>query len=314
MNALASMPKKVNSNPTPDSQLLMEQKLNDFTDVEGLSTRRLSFGLWYMKHRHHFFLTAVWFLTIVATVLWTYSLYYFSHYLLVGARVDRANEVAVSDGPRAVEQRKLLSGLSYGFVQAVDLGRGSYSLIGKLASNNQSNWAVLDYYFLVDGQAVGTSTSYILPTSEKYLTSIVEDQSLPPQSVQLIVTNFRWSKINYHEVKNWADYKADRLSFVVLDKKFIGASDSQLSDRLPVNTLSFNINNRSAYSFREAPLQIILYSGSEVIYVKDYVINNFYSKERKDITLSLIGSLPNVTRIDIVPEINILDADTYLKN
>jgi hypothetical protein len=104
-------------------------------------------------------------------------------------------------------------------------------------------------------------------------------------------------------------YRTRRQSLIVND-----TSQSQLSDRLPVNTLSFNINNRTAYSFREAPLQIILYSGSEVIYVKDYTINNFYSKERKDITISLIGSLPNVTRIDIVPEINILDPETYLKN
>jgi hypothetical protein len=306
--------KKITNSTTQTSSPTLEQRLQDFTDVDGVSTRRLSFGLWYMKHRHHFFLGSVWLLTVVATVLWTYSLYYFSHYLLVGSRLDHLNEATVSDTPRAVEQRKLLSGLSYGFIQAVNLGRDSYSLIGKLASTNQSNWAVLDYYFLVDGQPLGTSTSYILPSSEKYLTSIIDDQTLSPSSVQLIVTNLRWSKIDYHQIENWNQYKADRLSFVVLDKKFIGASQSQLSDRLPVNTLSFNINNRTAYSFREAPLQIILYSGSEVIYVKDYTINNFYSKERKDITISLIGSLPNVTRIDIVPEINILDPETYLKN
>jgi hypothetical protein len=307
------MPKKI-TNPELSSTELLEKKLNDFTDVDGISTRRLSFGLWYMKHRHHFFLTAVWLLTIVATVLWAYSLYYFSHYLLVGSKIDRVNEASLGDNPRAVEQRKLLSSLSYGFVQAVDLGRGSYSLIGKLASANQSNWAVIDYYFLVDGQPFGTSTSYILPSSEKYLTSVIDNQSLPPQSVQLIISNFRWSKVDYHQIKNWSEYKADRLSFVVLDKKFVGSVQSQISDRLPVNTLSFNINNRSAYSFREAPLQIILYSGSDVVYVKEYVINNFYSKERKDITISLIGSMPNITRIDILPEINILDQDLYLKN
>lgn len=304
-----------NSKASSDSAATeLEKKLNNFTDVEGLSTRGLTFGVWYMKHRRNFFLIAVWFLTIIATVLWVYSLYYFGYYLLVGSKTDRLNESIISDNPRAVEQRKLLSSLSYGFVQSVDLGRNSYSLIGKLASANKSNWSIFDYYFLVDGEPMGTSTSYILPNDEKYLTSVIDGLPTQPDSVQLIVTNFRWSRIDYHKISSWPDYKSDRLSFLVLDKKFVGANESSLSDRLPVNSLSFNITNRTAYSFREASLQVILYSGSEVVYVKDYIINNFYSKERRDINLTLIGSLPNITRVEVLPEINILDQNVYLKN
>lgn len=292
----------------------MEKKLNNFKDIEGVSTRGLSFGLWYMKHRHTFFLSAVWFLTILATVLWVYSLYYFGYYLLVGSKRDRINNNVITDNPLAIEQRKLMSGLSYGFIQAVDLGRNSYSLIGEVNSTNANNWSVFDYYFIVDGEPVGTSTSYILPNDKKYLTSVIDEWTTRPESVRLVISNFRWSKLDRHLITNWEQYKADRLSFVVLDKKFVGASQSALSDRLPVNTLSFNISNRTAYSFREAPLSIILYSGAEVVYVKDYIINNFYSQDRKDVNLTLIGNLPNITRIEVLPQVNILDDGSYLKN
>jgi len=296
------------------NEAAMEKRLKNYRDVDGVTTRTLSFGVWYMKHRRTFFLAAVWFLAILATVLWAYSLYYFGYYLLVGMKNDRATINVVAENPLALEQRKLMSQVSYGFIQAVDLGRNSYSLIGEFSSNNAVNWAIFDYYFLVDGQRIGSSTSYILPKDKKFITSVIDNLSAPPETVRLMVTNFRWNKYDQHVITDWQQYKSDRLDFVVLDKKFVGSTQSALSDRLPVNSLSFNISNRTAYGYREAPLQIILYSGSEAVYVKDYIINNFASKDRKEVTLSLIGNFPNINRIEIIPDINIFDQSNYLTN
>ncbi len=292
----------------------LEKKLNSFTDVDGISTRSLSFGLWYMEHRRTFFLAAVWSLSILATVLWVYSLYFFGFYLLVGLKNDRANNEIITENPLALEQRKVMSNVSYGFTQAISLGKNSYSLVGEFTNNNAGNWAIFDYYFLVGDQQYGAGTSYALFGERKYITGVVDDLPQPPNAAKLIVSNFRWNKLDRHAISDWETYKNDHLDFLVLDKKFVGAGQSSLSDRLSINTLSFNITNRTAYGYLQAPLQIILYSGSEVVYVKDYIINNFRSKDKKDISLTIVGDLPNINRIEVVPNVNILDETNFLNN
>lgn len=292
----------------------LEKKLNNFIDVEGISTKSLSFGLWYIKHRRKFFMFAVWALSILATVLWVYSLYVFGFYLLVGAKNDRANNEITTENPLALEQRKLLSNVSYGFIQAVSLGNNSYSLVGEFSNGNSGNWPIFDYYFEIDGQEYGAGTSFALPSGKRFVTGVIDNLPGSPTSVKLIITNFRWNKIDRHLITDWEAYKNDRLNFLVLDKKFIDAGNSSLSDRLSINTLSFNITNRTAYGYREAPLQIILYSGSEVVYVKNYIINNFNSKDREDISLTIVGDLPNINRIEILPDVNILDETNFLTN
>lgn len=292
----------------------LEKKLNNFIDVDGISTKSLSFGLWYVKHRHAFFMASVWALSILATVLWVYSLYFFGYYLLVGMKSDRVNNQINTENPLAVEQRKLLSNVNYGFIQAVSLGKDSYSFIGEFTNNNSGNWPIFDYYFLIGDQQYAGGTSFAMPGEKRFITGLVEDVSETPTAVKLIITNFRWNKIDRHLIADWQTYENDRLDFLVRDKKFTNAGQSSLSDRLSINTLSFNITNRTAYSYREAPLQIILYSGSEVVYVKNYIINNFKSKDREDISLTIVGDLPNINRVEILPDVNILDETNYLTN
>jgi len=77
--------------------------------------------------------------------------------------------------------------------------------------------------------------------------------------------------------------------------------------------LEFKITNQTAYAYYEAPLQILLYSGSELVGVQTYSVNNFLAGEKRNVNLSWPGGLQTVSRTEVKPNINILDDDVYLK-
>jgi len=291
----------------------LERRLDNFEDVEGISTRNLNIGLWYLQHRRIFFLAIVWFLAITATILWCYSLYYFGYYLLVGLKQERvAGQSLVTEIPRAV-RKDLMSSFYFKTIDLINLGNNSFELLGEVDNQNLKSWATFDYYFLVDGNKVGAGSSFILPQSKKFVIAVLDGASVAPDTSSLVVYNIRWVNLNSHLIPDWVDYRNAHLNFSVIDKKFVNANLSSLSDRLPMNTISFSVINQTAYSYLEAPFQVILYSGDTPVGVKDYVINNFKSRDRKQVNLTIVGNFPNVTQIEVLPDINILDTNNLLK-
>ncbi len=291
----------------------LEKKVANYVDVEGVSTGRLNFGLWYLRHRQLFFLALVWALSLVAVVLWSYSLYYFGHYLLVGVKQDQINELALSEKIVNVVQNNKMEKFSYKFTTVVHLGAERYDLVAKVVNENDAVLAKFNYYFIVDGVKMGEGTNFVMPRSHKYITSVVDGLSLTPQDVTVVIVSVEWPKIDIRQIGDWDEFSRARLNFSVSDEKFVNANLSTLSEKIPINMLSFKVRNDTAFNYLELPWQIIMYSGSEVVAVKNYVMNNLVTRASKEVVLTVVGNLPSITKLEIVPDVNILDERVYQK-
>ncbi len=252
--------------PEENTEQQLAEEVEKYKDVEGLTTKKLNFGLWYVKHRQFFKKIIIACLIAVSAVSWSYTLYGLAYYVVRGMDED---ELLV----RQLLQTNIVSHDYLTQIGAQDLrhfpvnvlmsANNKYDLAARVQNINERWYAEFDYYFLAGGEPaspspsdkpsqdgsqggpaslqggkIGLAHSFILPMEEKYLMALSQEfgrqdagvSRSKPNNVQLVIENLSWSRINRHKIPDWQDYKNSRLNIIVKDIKFIPASQSKLSE------------------------------------------------------------------------------------
>ena len=168
--------------------------------------------------------------------------------------------------------------------------------------NLNSDWALtsIDYTFLVNGKQLEKRTGFVLPNSSKKL-MYFNSSEIGNAEFQILDSN--WERIKDYSLLSYKD------KVQVVSSKFTSSSSGKLS-----GSLEFEIFNDSPYSFWEVGLPIILYNNRfEPIAIDYIIINKLLSQERRDIEISWHEPIRDyVSKIDITPEINLLDSDNII--
>jgi len=308
IDKLIALPKAIANKLKPSSDI--NARVERYSDLEGVTTKGLNIGLWYVKHTKDLFLILVWFLSISAAVLWSFSLYYLGNYLFFGMKQDRESLSQLSQSVDVVRYNYDVN-LEILDAQALVTKENTYDLIGFLSNKNNNTWGAFNYYFLVDGKHLGDGVGFILPNETKPLISLNQTIDYTPSKTVLVLDFFGWRRLNAHDVPNWEDYKANHLDFVVRDKVFFPGNESGLSENVDINQLSFNVTNQTSFNFKQAPFIITLYNGQNIVAVNRYIFYNFKSRQKEQVNLTIIGKLPNITDISVSPDINVMDNEVY---
>jgi hypothetical protein len=305
---LIALPKKLSDKLKPSDEL--SARVERYTDIEGVSTKRLNTGLWYIKHTKLFFLIVVWTLGITAAVLWSFALYFLADYLFIGIKQDRQ---ALLDLTQSIDVVRYNYDTNFEILdaQALAANSDSYDLIGSIKNKNTNAWGKFSYYFLVDGTKMGEGNGFILPNEEKYLISLGQKIDYTPSKVVLVVDRFPWHRLNAHTIPSWEEYKKDKIDFAIRDKVFSPGNESGLTENLDINQLSFNVTNQTSFNYKQAPFLIFLYSGQNLASINRYTFFNFTPRKKESVNLTIIGKLPNITDIVVVPDINVLDEANF---
>ena len=309
VNSLSGAAKKISGALEPKTDL--NSRLERYVNLEGVSTKKLNLGLWYVKHQKLMFLALVWSLVAISAILWSYSLYYLTSFLLVGLRQDRENLLSLTTTSFERVQADYEANFKVEPAKVFSSGEGRYDLVAKVANNNDNVWVQFNYYFYVNGQVIGRGQGSVFPHEEKFIMSLNQPLALPAMEAKLVIENDLWAKINRHDIPDWQQFRDGRLNFLVRDKEFVSAAQSGLTESLSVNQLSFNITNQTPYNYRQLPLTIILYNGEQVVGVNQYLLKDFTPRQKVEVSLNVIGNLPPVTRIEVLPNINLLSPDIY---
>jgi len=296
---------------TKSAQQILDQQLKKYQDNAGLNTGRLNFGLWYLNHRKHFFLGLVGLLSLVVLALWSYSLYYFGDYLLRGMTAQQQTLAILSQNTLQSPRIDYSSNLKYEMVKVLPLSNNRYDLVGSVTNGNDRFVIRFNYYFLINDEPVGLRQGLVWPMEKKYVLAL--NQVLGEQSgqVNLVLDNINLQRLDSHAIPDWPSYRQDYLNFVVQDKKFLSSDQSGLSDQLRFSQLNFQITNQTAFSYYEAPLDIILFNRQEVVGATRYVLSDFLSRGQRLVNLNLLGNIPQVSEIIIQPDIDILDQSVF---
>ncbi len=305
----------INQNQEQIKQREIEAKLKNYSGPEGVTTKQLEIGLWYVEHKQLFRKLFYGFLILVGVVSWTYSIYGFAYYLARGMNEDSILVKQLvetnSIGHDYILQisAKPLSIAPIGILRSTDK---KYDLYAQLTNENQKWWVEFDYYFIAAELQTPKAKGFILPGETKYFFSLAQDFTYEPDQAQLIMENISWQRIDQHKISDWNQYYQEHLNIESADIKFTPSNSSPLSEKLNLNQLSFNATNHTAYNYWDIGFAILLYGGGELVNVNHYTLNDFMSGEKRFIEISWPGAIGWVDSVKVIPEINIMKDDIYI--
>lgn len=294
----------------------IEKKVKSYVSTEGIATKQLEVGLWYIEHKKQFKMILIGFLIITSAVSLVYGIYGFAYYIARGMNEDEilTKELVQVNGISHNYVKQISAkNLVMGPVEIIRLTDKKYDLYDKLKNDNLKWWAEFDYYFIAAGRQTQKARGYILPEETRYLTALAQDLPYEPQDSRLIIENISWHRINHHQIADWQAYKNSRLNITGADIKFIPANANPLSEKLSLNQLSFTAVNHTAYNYWEVGFVILIYADDRLTGINHYVLSDFMSEQKRLVEISWPGNLSRADRIEIIPEINIMKDDIYIK-
>lgn len=174
--------------------------------------------------------------------------------------------------------------------------------------NQNKQWAVesFDYYFNVPGGKTELRTEFILPEQTKY--AFLANYSSPGKitSAEIVLENIKWKKVT-----DYAALAGKIFLFEYANQVVLASGKSGLSEKEAVTRVGFDIKNLSAYNFWEPRFVVVLYRNDVLLSAFPVVLDGLSSSEVKTETINLFQKIDRATKVDIIPDINILDPQVF---
>jgi len=275
------------------------------------SEGQLKFASWYVSHKLLLKKIFIGFLIGLNVIFWGYGLYgLVIHYFIEGPRLDQAlRELGRSPDLAAIRALIEPQSLEIGTVSILSGGKGKYDLSAKVSNQNPAWRTEFDYNFVADGKALPVRHGFILPNEEKLLINLGAESTARIRSASIEISNLRWSRVDAHEISDYEAWSSERLNFVFENVKF---SPAVITDGITVSRVTFNARNLTAYSFWDVGFYIFLYRGSSLVTINYITLEEFISGQTRQVEVSWFESLPTVTQVKVVPEVNIFDPKVYM--
>lgn len=290
-----------------------QAKLEQYRDLSGVTIKKLDLGLWWVMNVKFFKKTLFWFVVVLGTLAWLYTLANFGYYLTIGMnKDDRLVESMVTAN---VNKQALVApdGLTSGDVELFASAGDRFDFLVNISNTNPDYYAEFNYSFIVNGSTTPAQTGFILPAEQKKIVTLGLAWPENIRTVGLSIANLKWHRINKHEIPDWANYRDQHLAINISDPVFSPAESSGLTEKINVSEISFTVGNDSPYNYYRLPLNVFLYSFDRVVGVYQASLDNVRSGESRNVRLNYSGAVDRVDRIEVAPDLNIMRADIYFK-
>lgn len=284
-----------------------EIDLNKYKDSDGLSIRKMNFGLWLAENRENIARAFTIFLIILSAGFFIYSSYSFFRYFASAPQSNLFDQSVELVSPRNIV-REIEVGLPQVFVSDK-----KYDLAVSLDNPNSRFLGIFNYCFSQNEANINCGQNFILPSEKKHILALGQTLEEGQSQITFKITSIQWERIDMHTIPDWPAYLNNRLNLSFENIHFSPPSESGLSEKINLNSLDFQVLNNSSFGYYEVPLNILIFNGSELVAVNRYSLKNFLAGEKRAVNLSWPGNFRNVTQIDIRPELNILEESVFLK-
>ncbi len=291
-----------------ESDQISKVNIEKYKDLGGLTMKKLNFGLWYLEHKKTLLYSLYIFLGIIGFVTWFSFFKTFGYYIFIGMNEDDKMILEMVQNPGVDHAQVLKTSAQAIQVKSADIllnSNGTYDIVAKISNINRKHYSNFSYNFEFGGETLGPFNNFILPQEEKYLIVLDQKLSRRPNSVNLNIGN-NWNKLDGHIIKEWKPYADNYIDFTVENEIFYNPRESNLSEKLNLSVVEFDIKNNSAYSYYEVVLDIILYSRGKMVSVSQYPLEKFISGENRHINITWPGKVTRADSVVVLPNINIM--------
>ncbi len=291
----------MNNNPNP----------NPVEPSGDLTEKELTFGYWYVKHKLLFKKILIGLFIAFDVVLIAYSIYGFvNHFFIEGPRLKQSISEMTENiiDTKTFRLKTRPENIRVLDTKVVSGGERKYDLVARV-SNPNSEWLIyFDYLFFYAGGRTETKSTFVLPFEDKFIADFGIESEAKIISVNLNVENVRWQKVDRHEIPDFNQFYNEHFNFEVENTTFIPAGTAGLD----VSRVTFDITNNSAYNFWQVGNYVILYQGTRIVGINYIVLNKFLSGQTRSVEARWFEKLPRTVKIEVRPEVNILDPEVYM--
>ncbi|MFA4942508.1 MAG: hypothetical protein WC564_02615 [Patescibacteria group bacterium] len=289
--------------------------LNRYQDLGGITTKKLNLGLWIVSHKRRFVLGVIGFLIAISAIFYGYSLYQYVDYLFFGGALERLSleQMATTSALDEAQRIKNTALKLEGFAPQILPNNGKYDFLAKVKNPNPNFFATFNYCFTDGTTELACGLDFILPSETKYVAVYSVDLKFKSSGASFVVKDVNWQRLDLHQYPDWNTFSASRLNFLVENAAFKTSEASGLSEKIGLDILTFDISNKTAYNYWEVPLNIILLVGGTPVAVNHHSLNEFMSGDQKSVRLAWPDSVPRPDQISVIPNLNIVDDNIFMK-
>lgn len=286
----------------------------DLLPHDNLSERQLKIGYWYVTHKNTLKRIGIILLIILDIIFLGYGIYGFTKLFYIEQAgydkmimdLTKENQAAIT---HAYFEKNKPENIIIGNVSIINAGQNKYDLAVKVKNPN-SIWLIesLDYYFIYDGVQTGVKKSFIFTNEEKYLIFLALSSPNRITNAMVVISNVKWKRD-----KNFADFYKNRVMFTISNIDYKRQDELNGSSKNSVSQAYFTAINNSAYNYWQVGFAVLLKRGMDVVGINYIYLDQFKSGDEKNVTVSWFEALPmSVNKVEIVPEVNILDEGIYM--
>lgn len=288
---------------------MADKQLGDYESVGGVSGQQLRWSQWWLDHRDQVRKVAVGIFAGFDAILLIIGIWGITDWLALGGIKEE----------QAIRQ---MTSASYGQVQGITLeevqigapivlpaATGKIDVLIPVENRNMNFWAELEYRLVVGGAEQPLQTAFILPSQAKYLTGLslsTENGS----SVEVKIENRVWHRavtVGGVDQQAFADTRLN----IVGENAVFKPSDPLATS--PSSSAAFTLANHTAFSYYDVGLLVLLYRGDAIVGANRIQVDQLAAGAKKPMEIFWYQSLPQVTKVEVVPDMNIYDPGIYRK-
>lgn len=189
--------------------------------------------------------------------------------------------------------------------------QGKYDFVAKVKNNNLNYSAHFSYRFVAVDFSTAPTQGFILPKEEKFIMRLGEVSPTRPANVSLELIDIVWKRTDRHVIPDWDSYASQHLDLPITDT--IYNPTVELPDGKTIGKTTFTITNSTGFGYYDVKMTVIMYRGTAIAGVNSTVFSKLRPGESKSGEVTWYEDFGAISKIVVVPEIDILNDAVYLR-
>lgn len=289
----------------PESSSFLKQEEKEFA-------RRYRVSLWWVEHRLLLKRLGLSVLMAANAALFLFVAWSFLDAFAVSFDAEQgivARMVAVGQTDlRAYTRARAAQPLEAEPVRVIASGADRFDFVTLVTNANADWFARFTYHFSSSVGDTPLQQGFILPGEKKPVLHLSFEAPGAVRDASLVFDEMHWQHVDKKVVPDYETFAAERLRFDIRDVNY---STEIAVNAARLGRVEFTVENTSAYSYWEPVFVALLKRGDAIVGINRVVLETLASGETRAVVMHWFGPLPSVSRVEIVPEINILNRAAY---
>ncbi|MBI2552227.1 hypothetical protein HYW17_02955 [Candidatus Uhrbacteria bacterium] len=274
-----------------------------------LSEKQLGTAIWYVKHRAVLRKAALGIILALDGALIVYSGWGVGQELLFSNKRKLQDlellKTAIPGEAARLANRPV--DLQLGGIELLRSGEVT-DVLARVQNPNPEWSAEFSYTIGIGDELQRVENGFLLPQEERPFIRTL--RSAGAGTLVFNIENLSWRRINPKEIPDVAKWRQERLDFEVQDPKFIPAV---VEGKGSVGRATFSLINKTAFGYVAADFLVLLFQGSRLQGAQGVTVDEFRSGQTRKLELTWIDRLGAISNIEVVPIIDLMNPEVYLK-